>query len=386
MKKRISIFMMLAMCISMFSGCSMGINTDYNININNQGALDVSMMIYMSEADYIKSAVAEGLLKSNYTQADVTSLLQNEGLTEFTRDGVVYVASSNQTNDKLKSEYSSIKSFYFDSVKTTGIGYFSTNKNESDYTDISETSFFISDEDNNSFADEKKSSQNKGINAVVKTLKAAGSDKYNTLDTLNDGIFNLSITFAYPIAVVSSGGTISADRKTVTFSLKTPSDSIYAYCENDFKVDGLDNGIMYKKAVSYVIPSDVTEATLNGETVTDYNVTSSKSGKYDLVLKKADGTQKSYEYMVDGKKPVIKGIKNGKTYHGKVKFTVKDDISLDSIKINGKDDTKYWSSDKVKIINKKSHTVIKILKSGKYKIKAKDYVGNTKVAQIKVKL
>lgn len=147
--------------------------------------------------------------------------------------------------------------------------------------------------------------------------------------------------------------------------------TLYALCNSDIQVSGVVQGKSYKKAVSLHYDGAVS-AVYNGQEIAN-DKTFNKHGQHTVILKAASGEQRTVTFFIDKKKPVIKKLKNNKTYKKHVKFAVKDkDSGIASVAIDGKK----------KDVQKSLYT---INKKGRHRIVVKDNAGNTNKVKIKIK-
>lgn len=200
------------------------------------------------------------------------------------------------------------------------------------------------------------------------------SDK-EAKELLATSFIEYSIQFDYDIVKVDAKGTIdSQNPKKATWKIpfnnidKAP--VIEAYCKSDIKVSGVKQGATYKKAKKVAF-SGTTSATYKGKKVKS-GTKFKKHGQHTLILKAASGEQRTVTFFVDKKKPVVKGVKNKKTYKKAKYFTVLDnDSGVASVKINGKKQK----------LNKSSYALVK---KGTYHIVVKDKVGNKTKVKVKI--
>lgn len=201
-----------------------------------------------------------------------------------------------------------------------------------------------------------------------------------------EGLYmQLSVTLKGKI--VSTNGQVSEDGTKVTFNTKDNGKEAYWYAytakgqeriEKDKaapKMKGAKNNKYYKKMptnITFVDNIAVKEVKLNGKIVTPVSVvdksdgkeikatawftsqgkSAAKNGKNVFKVKDLNDNVSVFTIYVDGKKPVIKGVKENKTYKNKAVVYVKDAVQLKTIKINGK----------AQNMGKKQ-----LVKSGKYK-------------------
>mgnify|MGYP002536117866 FL=1 len=128
-------------------------------------------------------------------------------------------------------------------------------------------------------------------------------------------------------------------------------------------ISGVKNNGIYNKAVKITITDNVNvkAVTVNGITIGNTLLKASASKAYKITATDATGNTTSVNFRVDSKKPVIKGIKNGRKVTKPVTLRFKDNYKMKSVTINGKK------------ANTRKATV---RKSGRYVVKAKDAAGN----------
>ena len=108
-----------------------------------------------------------------------------------------------------------------------------------------------------------------------------------------------------------------------------------------------------------------------------------KNGENVFLVSDLSGNTEEFTVILDKNKPVIKGIKNGKTYKKKAVLYVKDACELSKVKINGKNQ-KLAAKQLVKDGKYKGYYKIVISEKGANKIVATDVAGNKKTLKIKI--
>jgi hypothetical protein len=180
-----------------------------------------------------------------------------------------------------------------------------------------------------------------------------------------------SITFSYPITYIDSHGSIDPTNPNKAiwkgnyydiYSWKT----ICARCNNGIKVRGVAQGALTRKTVKLSY-AGVKSATVNGKKLKSKKFT--KSGTYNVILRSANGNQQTVYFTIDKEKPLISGVKNGKTYKKYVSINLWDKNEIKSATLNGKN-TKYKFF---------------VTKKGKYVLKVTDYAGNVKKVKFRLK-
>ncbi len=182
--------------------------------------------------------------------------------------------------------------------------------------------------------------------------------------------FDYDIAETDPLAVIDSANPKKASWK-VSFS-NLEKTTIYARCNSDIAVSGVTQGATYKNSVTLHYEGAVS-AVYNGNNIAN-DTTFGTHGQHTVVLTSASGEQRTVTFFIDKNKPVIKKLKNNKTYKkGKLFRVVDKDSGIASVTVNGK---------KAK---EASAGTYKLTKKGKNRIVVKDAVGNVKKMTVKVK-
>lgn len=197
----------------------------------------------------------------------------------------------------------------------------------------------------------------------------------------------LSVTFAVP--VVSTNGVIDAENPNhVTWENANLQESMAFYASTaavseTARTTSVKNNKRYKKDITINVSGaeSLCRMTLNGKQIKPGKVVK-KSGEYELIIWSLDGQAQQVNFIIDKKKPTIRGAKNGKTYKKPVTLYFEDqyfvnnsysDYGLASVKVNGKK------------ISKKKYNGYTIKKNGKYKVVATDKAGNKKTITFWIK-
>lgn len=239
------------------------------------------------------------------------------------------------------------------------------------------------------------------VNTVEEQEEAAAQNNSIDPETLRS-VLGLKIVFVFPEEVVDTNGTLSEDKKTVTFIAgDTGNAPYYAYTargksrlESDKTapvISGLKQNVYYKSNnVSKLSVSDETalaSVTCNGYKIEKcekgWNFSTCgkfKQGKNVVVATDLSGNKTSFTLLIDDKSPTVKNLKNNsvkKCTSKNVVFYVKDaDSGLKKI-------TYSKNSQKFKTIPKKN---IKLVKSGKYKGYYKVTIKCRKSCKLRVKI
>lgn len=371
MKKRmlmLALFVVLAATLLM--GC---MRIDESFVVNADGSAKISAEILFGKQDLLdimqETLEEEG---ETVTEQDLVEQLTQNGYQLVTKDGKEYFSyaeaeTGNQSYTKLKDIYRNEQTPLLDIIRVE------TSKD--DYISLTETSFEAAISANAMDLEKLFAGLDRSSLAEVAEMTEAAKEQ------LRKGEIHLSITFAAPVVNASEDAVLSADKKTVSFTVPFLNDNtkkLYAYCENDIVVEGVTSGVVYGRTVTYNIPEGVT-ATLNGSAVQG-SVSSEKTGTYDLCLKAADGTQKSIYYEVDKKAPAIGNIKNNGVYSIKTEITISDAQSgIDSVTLDGKNiisELDITFSDKLSGLLQYNYE-LKELKEGKHTLAVSDKLGNT---------
>lgn len=192
------------------------------------------------------------------------------------------------------------------------------------------------------------------------------------------------------IAEETIGNTASFDTMAVT-------DVWYAYTAQGKQtieadriapvIKGVKNNKYYKNMPMTTctdnICIDATKIMLNGKSAAPDSITSNKEGKNTLTVSDLNGNSTSVIFYLDTKAPVIKGVKNNKTYKKQAVIYVKDKQMLSKVTDNKKS-VKLTKKSLVKNGTYKGYYKITVKKKGKHTIVAKDKAGNTKTIKIKI--
>ena len=193
--------------------------------------------------------------------------------------------------------------------------------------------------------------------------------------TGKDSMDFYTLTVTMPKPIKKTNGTLSLDKKTVTFDLTSEKNlkKCYAYTavssDNSITLIGLNNyGHITKAKTLKVKTSDTIKSIkVNGKSQTSKNIKVKTQGKYKVVVK-TDNNSKTFTFYFDKTKPTVSVKK--KEYNDSVKITFKDKHSgIKSAKLDGK--------------SVKSGYVCKDF--GKHTLVVKDKAGNIKKVVFKIK-
>lgn len=343
-KKRIMAAILTAILAFSLTGC---MNFQVEEKISKKGGYTSSMVAYLEKAatvDYINRKLGSDNV------SEVEKDLKEEGYTLQTVDGKEYYVSKPEVEKSTiakmakKNQREAVKGSY--QMWETGL-----------YMNVADMAYDMEST----------------LGSILEDPTVASSKEEK--EFLANCYLEYSVVFDYDIVKTDKNGVIdSQNPKRATWKIQMDSlksiSTIEAYCKSDIQVSGVKQGATYKKAVKVKF-SGVTSATYKGKKVKS-GTAFQKNGQHTLILKAASGEQRTVTFFVDKKKPVIKGVKNKKTYKKAQYFSVSDAGSgVASVKINGK---KQDLSDMYFGLNK----------NGTYKIVVKDKVGNTTKVKVKI--
>ncbi|WP_337460972.1 hypothetical protein [Jutongia sp.] len=309
--------------------------------INGMTYLTFSRQLTFANAETMKMTLTDltayiNKLKEGSVNAALysTETINSAPFSEMSLDGSTFTAKATSTSDSMTSSMSSDMAKLSDSAAYAEIGKLNTKAL-------------------------------KGYDSVYAYMKSRGL------------IMDYSITF--PANVTESNGTVNG--ATASWSTDTmPADSrlIAVTAGNPLSADteapvisGVKNNGIYKKAVKLQITDNVNvkSVTVNGITIGNTFLKASQSKAYKIMATDANGNTSSVSFRVDSKKPVIKGITNGKKVTKPVTLRFKDNVKVKSVTINGKN------------VNTRKATV---QKKGRYVVKVKDTAGNVAKAVFRI--
>lgn len=347
MKKRMLAAVLAVVLVFSLTGC---MNFQVEEKISKKGAYTSSMVAYLERAamvDYINRKLGSDNV------SDVEKELRKEGYTLQTVDGKDYYVSKPEVEKSTiakmakKNQQDAVKGTY--QMWETGL-----------YMNIAAMAYDMQS----------------SLGDILDDPTAEVSSKEEK-EFLEKCYLEYSVEFDYDIVKTDKNGVIdSQNPKKATWKIQMDSlksiSVIEAYCKSDIQVSGVKQGATYKKAPKVKF-SGVTSATYKGKKVKS-GTRFKKNGQHTLILKAASGEQRTVTFFVDNKKPVIKGIKNKKTYKKAQLFMVSDSGSgVASVKINGKK-------------KDPSDIYYELYKKGTNKIVVKDKVGNTTKIKVTLKI
>ena len=185
---------------------------------------------------------------------------------------------------------------------------------------------------------------------------------------------NFLLTIEMPDEIAFTNGELSKDKKSVFFNinLSTKNQKYYAYTKSSKGIIDLgleDGAVTKKKSIKVSTPDKLTSLTVNGEKVSGKKIDLSQDGEY-TVTAKTKNAEKTITFIKDSTKPVVTGVKNGKTYTGSVTIKFSDELS--GIK-------------SAKLGKKKVKSGVKVSKAGTYTLKVTDKAGNKTTVKFTIK-
>ncbi len=261
MKKRIGLLLTAVAVVAMLTGCGI----ECRLTVDKSDSISVREDIYLTEDEF----------NTLYADASKDELKESGYAGKKTVDGTEYYLFSTSADNYDISQMGE------GAVLTSKEFYYSVENQQTD------NSLDISDEEAENLADELQES-------------------FSFCD--------FSVTFPYEIA--STNGTISKDKKTVTFEgmgKNADDTTIYAYTTKSKKsagkdandttkptVTGVKDGKKYSKAVTIKYSdkeSGIKKATLNGKKIKS-GTKVSKKGKYTLKVTDKAGNTKTVKFTI----------------------------------------------------------------------------------------
>ena len=247
---------------------------------------------------------------------------------------------------------------------------------------------------------ELNTSSNMTINKDIfyYSMNSSGDETTKTTKDISDAIANsiyLKLTVNLTDEIVDTNANLKEETsgKTAVFDTTFVGSSWYAYTakgkqmlEADVTaptISNVEEGGYYNLIpdIQYTDDVAVASVTING---LPYTQVLTKDGKNVLTVTDVKGNQSSVTFYTDRKRPVIKGIKNGRSYKGSAKVYVKDESKLGMVKIDGKKQ----SLSAKKLVKKgkyKKYYMYTIKKKGKHTVTAVDRAGNINKIVIKIR-
>lgn len=229
------------------------------------------------------------------------------------------------------------------------------------------------------------------INSNSEETVTSGQDLSNAIE--NSIYVKLTVNLTDDIVDTNANVTEETTGRTAVFDTTSIGQSWYAYTAHGKElveadstppvVSNVADGAYYNTLPDIQFSDDtaVATATLNGKAYSIINVVSGENVIQATDLK---GNTTTVTFYADTAAPVVKGIKNGKSYRGKTTFYVKDKFALSKVTI----DKKTQKLTKSKLVKKgkyKNYYKFTIKKKGKHTIIATDSAGNNTKIKIKIK-
>lgn len=217
------------------------------------------------------------------------------------------------------------------------------------------------------------------ISQIEKEMKEAGVSDYNDFIARTNLTILVSVTL--PEVITESNGINSG--KTVTWNLDAlPDDGRFIAVTGNNpiisgdkarpKVTGVKNKGYYNKPVTVNVSDNVSvpSIALDGKRYNAAAFKVSNEGSHTVLATDANKNITKVVFTIDTKKPIVKGVKNQKTYKKKVSLKFSDNTGIKSVRINGK---------------KSSTKKVTLKKKQKYTVKVTDKAGNTTTVKFRIK-
>lgn len=375
MKKKLSCLMLtLILVISALTGC-MGQGVSMTLNADGTCSYTVKYLYEKQtfETSLNQSANTSPLMTTDFTKA------------EETINGMTYITFSRQLTfanaETMKATLTDLTA-YINKLKEGSVNaalYTTETINAAPFSEMTlDSSTFTAKA--TSTSDSLTSSMSSDMAKFSESASYAEIGKMNS-KSLNgyDNVYAymkscgliMDYSISFPTNVTESNGTIngataswSTDNLPADSRLMAVTSGTLLSADTEAPViSGVKNNGMYNKAVKITITDNVNvkAVTVNGITIGNTLLKASASKAYKITATDATGNTTSVNFRVDSKKPVIKGIKNGRKVTKPVTLRFKDNYKMKSVTINGKK------------ANTRKATV---RKSGRYVVKAKDAAGN----------
>lgn len=375
MKKKLSCLMLtLILVISALTGC-MGQGVSMTLNADGTCSYTVKYLYEKQtfETSLNQSANTSPLMTTDFTKA------------EETINGMTYITFSRQLTfanaETMKATLTDLTA-YINKLKEGSANaalYTTETINAAPFSEMTlDSSTFTAKA--TSISDSLTSSMSSDMAKFSESASYAEIGKMNS-KSLNgyDNVYAymkscgliMDYSISFPTNVTESNGTIngataswSTDNLPADSRLMAVTSGTLLSADTEAPViSGVKNNGIYNKAVKITITDNVNvkAVTVNGITIGNTLLKASASKAYKITATDATGNTTSVNFRVDSKKPVIKGIKNGRKVTKPVTLRFKDNYKMKSVTINGKK------------ANTRKATV---RKSGRYVVKAKDAAGN----------
>ncbi|MDE6888438.1 MAG: hypothetical protein K2P45_07335 [Eubacterium sp.] len=204
--------------------------------------------------------------------------------------------------------------------------------------------------------------------------------KPEAMQKLVSEIINMDcdMTISFPYEIADTNGSVQKDGKTVLWNLEQmQTERLYALFQTSNSVaapkfEGAANGKAYNTGVSLTITSEnlLDKVKVNDESTQSDSLFLSTEGVYQVTASDINGNTSSLKFRIDTTKPVISGVKNGKSYKSARTIRFSDNGS----------GIKYASLNGQTIKSGK-----KVSKNGTYTLEVCDKAGNLKRITFKMK-
>lgn len=209
---------------------------------------------------------------------------------------------------------------------------------------------------------------------------------YDLSDAIDKNIFlKLTINLGDDIVETNANVTDETTGCTAVFNSYFTEQSWYAYTAQGKEIINSDTTppvikFLQKKKyyaglpnITYTDNVGIASVTLNNKPFTHLNI---KNGKNEIKVTDIKGNSTKATFTCDTVKPVIKGIKQNKSYKKKAVFYVRDKVSLSKVTVDGKKQ-KISKKNLVKKGKYKKYYKFTIKKKGYHSIIATDKAGNS---------
>lgn len=375
MKKKLSCLMLtLILVISALTGC-MGQGVSMTLNADGTCSYTVKYLYEKQtfETSLNQSANTSPLMTTDFTKA------------EETINGMTYITFSRQLTfanaETMKATLTDLTA-YINKLKEGSANaalYTTETINAAPFSEMTlDSSTFTAKATSTSdsltssmSSDMAKFSENASYAEIGKMNSKSLNGYDNVYAYMKSCGLIMDYSISFPTNVTESNGTIngataswSTDNLPADSRLMAVTSGTLLSADTEAPViSGVKNNGIYNKAVKITITDNVNvkAVTVNGITIGNTLLKASASKTYKITATDATGNTTSVNFRVDSKKPVIKGIKNGRKVTKPVTLRFKDNYKMKSVTINGQK------------ANTRKATV---RKSGRYVVKAKDAAGN----------
>lgn len=353
-KKELSILLIFMMLAALLSGCTdattITINEDYSGSYSETATLSKRLWDLSIGASYDENSLAD-LYRSLYPGAEVA-------IEDTVIDQVASKEIQLRKDFKNESEFQQLmNNFGLASVKFNQ-NYFSRSAIATASSDSSATDVLPDDM-------EGLFEGNEQLMPVI-------------LEELQN--INIKLTVSFPYQIEETNGAVQADGKTVVWEMTQLTDGegrYYAtFCKQDSSkapvILGAKNKKQYNSGVTLTVDSEnlIDYIDVNGKAIHSDYLSLTEEGLYQITVFDLNQNKSSLSFRIDMTKPIIKGVKNGKTYYSAQTVRFLDAGS---------------GVRKATLNNKKISSGTKITKKGSYTLRVIDKAGNKKTVKFKIK-